>query len=128
MCKSSALFWKSKRVEVTFYGLFGLSAMVHILCSCSKVKVQRYLTYSFTCLVVSHLMISHQNHSLILVSTHQVNCFLIYVTIKENIHKLFFFSYYYSHTNKCNKSQTDWGQRFKYCYGYLSITPQLILL
>ncbi len=66
-----------------FYGLFVLSTMVNILCSCSKVKVQCYLMYS---LLVSHLMISHQNHLLILVSTHQVNCFLIYVTIQENIH------------------------------------------
>ncbi len=43
-----------------------------------------------TCLVVSHLMISHQNHLLIMVSTHQANCFLIRVTIQENTHNIFF--------------------------------------
>ncbi len=43
-----------------------------------------------TCLVVSHLMISHQNHLLIMVSTHQANCF--YVLQFKKTPTTFFFS------------------------------------
>lgn len=112
LCARVWFFFGRAKGWKRFYGLFVLSTIVNILWSCSKVKVQCSLMYS---LLVSHLMISFTH--LGVYSPSQLLFNICYNSRKHpQQNYTIYFSYHCSHTYKCNKSKTDWGQRFKSCY------------
>lgn len=121
---SSILLWKSKesRIDILWHVWFirhskqfrqlfesQSSMLPNIQCICSVV----YLISSFLTKIIS----------LILVSTQHVTCFCIYIYMfqlkKRSTTKCqYFISYYYSHTNKCNKRKTEGDQRLKSSYSW----------